>query len=76
MFDLSGVSSCGAPRTGFLNDVLESMSEYEAGSVVRALGRLLGVRHGRIRFRGRDVRWDGDAGGCVGVGVGGDIGDV
>jgi FtsP/CotA-like multicopper oxidase with cupredoxin domain len=30
VFDLSGVSSCGAPAAGFLNDVLESMSEYDS----------------------------------------------
>ena len=36
MFDLSGVS---------LNDVLESMSEYEAGSVVRACERGRAPKH-------------------------------
>ena len=46
VFDLSGVSSCGAPRTGFLNDVLESMSEYEPGSVVHA--RVSGDVHRNI----------------------------
>ena len=40
------------------------------------LGRLLGGCCGWVGFRGRDMRRDGDAGGCVGVGVGGDIADV
>ena len=45
VFDLSGVSAWRAPRTGFLNDVLESMSEYEAGSVVRARERGRASKH-------------------------------
>jgi len=45
VFDLSGVSSCRAPRARFLNDVLESMSEYEAGSVVRARERGRAPKH-------------------------------
>ena len=40
------------------------------------LGRLLGGCCGWVGFRRGDMRGNRNAGGCIGVGVGGDVADV